>query len=139
MSASTSHLAAAGELTRNQQLVLGVLEETEGPLSAYAILDELRGEGMRAPLQIYRALEQLQQKGLVHRLESANAFVVCRHPDCGGHDMAAFTICDACDAVGELSDANLSAVIRDLAEERGFAAKRTVIELRGLCADCKEH
>ncbi len=67
------------KLTRNQSLVLSVLQSSEQPLSAYSILDRLREEGLRAPLQVYRALEKLLQAGRIHRLESKNAFVVCCH------------------------------------------------------------
>ncbi|MCC2690339.1 MAG: zur, partial [Rhizobiaceae bacterium] len=63
------------KLTRNQQLVLARLEAASGPVSAYGLLDQLRDDGFRAPLQVYRALEGLIKGGLVHRLESLNAFV----------------------------------------------------------------
>ena len=61
------------ELTRNQNLVLGALTQATGPLSAYGILDQVRSDGIKAPLQIYRALDKLVEKGLAHRLESLNA------------------------------------------------------------------
>lgn len=54
------------ELTRNQSLVYEVLSKAEGPLSAYTILDQLRDEGFRAPLQVYRALEKLLEIGRAH-------------------------------------------------------------------------
>lgn len=66
-------------LTRNQSLVLSVLEASGQPLSAYGILDRLREHGLKAPLQVYRALDKLLEIGRVHRLESMNAFVVCCH------------------------------------------------------------
>ena len=68
------------QLTKNQGLVFDVLSHSQGPLSAYTILDKLRDHGFRAPLQVYRALEKLLEFGLVHRLESINAFVACAHP-----------------------------------------------------------
>ncbi|NRP75769.1 Zinc uptake regulation protein [Ensifer psoraleae] len=68
------------KLTKNQSLVLAVLQSSEQPLSAYSILDRLREHGLKAPLQIYRALDKLLDAGRVHRLESMNAFVVCCHP-----------------------------------------------------------
>ena len=46
-------------LTKNQEMVLGALNDAKSPMSAYAILDELRDEGFRAPPQVYRALEKL--------------------------------------------------------------------------------
>jgi len=64
-------MTLAVALTRNQSLVLDVLLDEKGPLSAYAILDRLRDKGLKAPLQIYRALDKLTQIGRVHRLESA--------------------------------------------------------------------
>jgi Fur family zinc uptake transcriptional regulator len=75
--------ASNTDLTKNQSLVMGALSQANGPLSAYTILDELREHGFRAPLQVYRALEKVVEFGLVHRLESLNAFVknvvVCRN------------------------------------------------------------
>jgi len=47
----------APQLTRNQSLVFDVLEKAEGPLSAYTILDKLSDQGFRAPMQVYRALD----------------------------------------------------------------------------------
>ena len=41
-------------LTKNQTLVFDVLTKAEAPLSAYTILDKLRDQGFRAPLQVYR-------------------------------------------------------------------------------------
>ena len=64
----SQHTHRTADLTRNQSLVMGTLASSNGPMSAYTILDELRGEGLRAPLQVYRALEKLVEFGLVHRL-----------------------------------------------------------------------
>jgi len=47
----------APALTKNQTLVFDVLSHSDGPLSAYTILDKLRDHGFRAPLQVYRALD----------------------------------------------------------------------------------
>lgn len=128
---------AHAELTRNQALVRNVLSAANAPLSAYAILDRLRDEGFRAPLQVYRALDKLVGYGLVHRLESLNAFVACRHPDCESHETAAFAICEQCGGVAELEDAALIARVGALAQEAHFALKKTTIELRGVCARCQ--
>ena len=50
-------MAESETLTKNQALVLERLEAANSPLSAYELLDQLREEGIKAPLQIYRALE----------------------------------------------------------------------------------
>lgn len=126
------------KLTRNQSLVFGALETAEGPLSAYTILDKLRDSGFRAPLQVYRALEKLLELGLVHRLESINAFVACSHPqdNCGSHGTVAFAICNGCGQVIEFHDHALDHRLADWAKGQHFKAEKTTIEIRGLCQAC---
>ncbi|MBB4103462.1 Fur family transcriptional regulator [Allorhizobium borbori] len=125
-------------LTKNQDLVLGVLKRSDAPLSAYVILDKLRDNGFRAPLQVYRALDKLLEKGLIHRLESLNAFVACAHSgeSCCSHGTVAFAICNACGHVMEFHDHTVDHRLADWTKARGFKPEKTTIEIRGLCASC---
>lgn len=139
---SGGHGTAHGEhelpkLTRNQHLVFEALSEAKGPLTAYAILDALRSEGFKAPLQVYRALDKLVEFGLVHRLESLNAFVACSHPGCSGHETAAFAICETCGRVSEFAPEKAVKQLQAWADEEGFLLSRTTIELRGICRNCR--
>ncbi|HVW92175.1 MAG TPA: Fur family transcriptional regulator [Devosia sp.] len=134
-------MAETHDLTRNQNLVLGALSTATGPLSAYGILDQVRGEGIKAPLQIYRALDRLVALGLVHRLESLNAFVACAHARDkqahGDHEgLAAFAICESCGRVDEFADDVVEERLGAWSRSTGFASERTTIEIRGHCADC---
>ncbi|WP_420960856.1 Fur family transcriptional regulator [Brucella sp. IR073] len=124
------------ELTRNQSLVFDALAKAEGPMSAYTILDKLRDDGFRAPLQVYRALDKLMDFGIVHRVESLNAFVACAHPECGQHGVVAFAICDKCGHVSEFSDEVIEGQVRGRANSNGFKLSKTTIEIRGTCANC---
>jgi len=126
------------KLTRNQALVLDTLEKAGQPLTAYTILDRLRGEGLRAPLQVYRALDKLLEAGSVHRLESINSFVACAHPHPHDHGNAAFAICEACGRVDEFSDETVQSRLADWSSRNGFAITRTTIEIRGTCAACAQ-
>ena len=128
--------APPATLTRNQALVLNALTVADGPLSAYAILERLRDQGLRAPLQVYRALGKLLDLGVVHRLESLNAFVACRCPDCDSHQVAAFAICENCGGVAEFADSRIADSLYRRVRADGFRPSRTVIELRGRCAAC---
>lgn len=126
-------------LTKNQTAVLDALVKARRALTAYDILDDVRAAGIRAPVQVYRALEQLMEMGHVHRIESMNAFVACAHDhDGAAHDAGvAFAICEDCGRVAELplprAASNLGAAIKD----SGFVTDRTVVELRGHCAPCR--
>lgn len=131
-----SHDHTSTDLTKNQTLVFDALETANGPLSAYTILDKLRDDGFRAPLQVYRALDKLVEFGMVHRLESLNAFVACRQPDCESHQTIAFTICDSCGQVDEINNAKLARQLKSIADQTAFALARSTVELRGNCHDC---
>jgi Fur family zinc uptake transcriptional regulator len=124
------------ELTRNQGLVLGTLHSASAPLSAYDILDRLRDDGLRAPLQIYRALEKLIEQGHAHRLESLNAFVCCANAHAHRNGLAAFAICEKCGRVDEFSDEVVKKRLGKWADEAGFTPAQTTIEVRGVCAGC---
>ena len=63
-------------LTKNQTLVLDCLKQAQQPLGAYTLLNNLQGKGVKAPLQVYRALTQLAEKGLVHKIESLNSWTL---------------------------------------------------------------
>lgn len=127
------------KLTRNQSLVLSVLQASDQPLSAYSILNRLRDDGLRAPLQVYRALDKLMQAGRIHRLESMNAFVVCCHSMHGQiHPrITAFEICESCGKVNEFHDATIEDALGSRARHSGFKIRSTTIEVHGLCAECR--
>ena len=75
-------MAQAQTLSRNQQIVLDIIEKAKGPLKAYSILFNVQKKGINAPQQIYRALDKLIEMGKIHKIESKNAFVACRSSDC---------------------------------------------------------
>ena len=132
-------MSTSPELTRNQSLVLGVLKQAAAPRSAYDILDGLRGEGFRAPLQVYRALEKLMEIGLVHRLESLNAFVACSDPHdhaAHSHGVTAFAICEDCGSVTEFHDDTIEGRLSAWQRSKHFKPEKTTIEIRGHCRDC---
>ncbi|EAU42058.1 Ferric-uptake regulator [Fulvimarina pelagi HTCC2506] len=132
----TKHTHSDAGLTKNQSLVMNALNRSDGPLSAYTILDQLRDKGFRAPLQVYRALDKLVDSGLVHRLESLNAFVACRHTHCGDDRTTTFMICETCGQVTEISDGVLADQLQELALDAGFALRKSIVELRGTCREC---
>ena len=132
-------MSGTNTLTKNQALVLGVLKAATSPKSAYDILDDLRGDGFRAPLQVYRALEKLTEFGLVHRLESLNAFVACADPhdhEAHEHGITAFAICEDCGTVTEFHDQGIEGRLHAWQSAEHFKPEKTTIEIRGHCKDC---
>ena len=129
-------MSETADLTRNQHLVLDALTGAMGPLSAYGILDRVRGDGIKAPLQIYRALDKLVAMGLAHRLESLNAFVCCADAHCHEAGTIAFAICERCGHVEEFAEPALEGQLKRWSKASGFRPSRMTLELRGLCKAC---
>lgn len=127
------------KLTRNQQLVFDALSDAQSPLSAYTILDQLREDGFRAPLQVYRALDKLLDLGLIHRLESLNAFIACAHPQCHLQGLAVFAICDQCGQTTEFAEPVIEKQVIQWARSNHFHPTKTTVEIRGNCANCSHN
>jgi len=124
-------------LTPIRRRVLEALLESHAPLGAYELIDRLADEGARpAPITVYRALDFLREQGLVHRIESRNAFIACVHNHDTG-DPVVFLICEKCGAVGEAASAAVADTIRTASRAAGFTPKTPVIEISGVCAHCK--
>jgi len=123
------------KLSRNQSEILSCLRDSGEPLSAYAILDRVRKSGISHPPTVYRALNDLMKKGMVHRLESRSAFVACGHGACDGK--FAFAICRACDKVVEiaLTDADQAQLLGLTPGE--ITPEQVNVEIAGLCEDCR--
>ena len=124
------------KLTKNQTLVLSVLEESSIPLSAYTILERLGEHGLRAPPQVYRALDKLVDLGLAHKLASMNSFLACQHTQCGSHQVTSFAICDGCDQVSKIINTEFERHLNSLANDVGLRPTRSTIEIHGLCDQC---
>lgn len=134
---------------RNERLVLKVLTTAGRAMSAYDVLDALRGSHIRAPAQVYRALDRLARAHLVHRIESMNAFVACVHDHGRGHNpgdtpfrpshgTVAFCICEDCGDVRELPVPRGGGALGRIVDRTGFRASALTLEIRGHCKACSE-
>ena len=128
------------ELNKKQSLVMNLLSEAKGPLSAYQILHDLNDHGFRGPTQVYRVLDKLLELGMVHRIESMNAFVACQQEKCHekNKEINLFTICKICGSVQELLSNGLKNIVKSLSKDNNFLLKSSVLELNGVCSKCKD-
>ena len=123
-------------LTELRRDVLRLVWRGHEPVGAYTLLEALRrSHSGAAPPTVYRALEFLIEHGLIHRIESLNAYVGCARPE--RPHVSQFLICGACSAAAELDDPTIAAAVLRRAGELGFAVERQTIEVRGLCPRCQ--
>ncbi len=121
--------------TELRRRVLTLVWDSHKPIGAYDILDKLGGEGKAAaPPTVYRALDFLIEAGLVHRLDSLNAYIGC--PDPARSHAGQFLICRSCRTVVELDDPDIDAVVAKKAGRLGFTSVHQMLEVQGLCGNC---
>ena len=125
------------QLTLLRRRVLEIVWGRHTPIGAYEILDSLSKDGRRpAPPTVYRALDFLLAQGLVHRIESQNAYVGCQQAHRADHQ-GQFLICRACGQTVEACNTELERAIRHLAQASGFSLEGQTVELKGLCPSCQ--
>jgi len=122
-------------LTKNQKIVLNLLQNSGEALKAYSILDSLKKEGLKSPLQIYRALDKLVELGKIHKIESKNSFIICNNSNCARNTV--FAICERCGKVKEIKDNNLSEGVKGLVKNNRIKVNRYNLEFFVLCKSCK--
>jgi Fur family zinc uptake transcriptional regulator len=122
-------------LTHLRRRVLELVWQGHSAVKAYDLLEVLAREDRSAkPPTVYRALDFLIAHGLVHRLESLNAFIGCPQPE-ASHE-GQFLICGRCGWVGEFEASEIQTAIADQATGHGFAVDQQTVEVRGTCRTC---
>ena len=124
-------------LTKNQQIVLDLVEKSSEPLKAYSILFNVQKKGIKAPLQVYRALDRLVEIGKIHKIESRNAFIACQDSSCQISKATAFSICESCEKVTEINNFKLSKYLNNYQDNSGMKYNKYNLEFFGLCKKCK--
>lgn len=132
-----------------RQEVYRLILQADKPMGAYDLMTALQdgrfaeqekknGTAKKvniAPPTIYRSLDFLLSQGLIHQLNSINAYVPCCHPR--ATHSSAFLICKNCKNVQEYSDLPIDGLIAQSQNDTGFVIEKSIIELQGLCRECQ--
>lgn len=125
------------QLTPIRQQVLELIWESHKAVKAYELLDRIKPLMDAAkPATIYRALDFLIEQGLIHRVESLNAFVGC---NCSAHQHEQLLlICNNCQEVEERPAPEVMQALSEEIKQADFIVHSKAIEIHGVCAQCAE-
>ena len=123
-------------LSKNQQIIFDIIDKSSEPLKAYAILFNVQKKGIKAPLQVYRALDKLVEIGKIHKVESRYAFIACQNSSCQISKATAFSICEVCEKISEISNSKLSKYLSNFSDNTGMKYSKYNLEFFGLCKKC---
>lgn len=123
-------------LTKPRLEVLKIIAESDKPIKAYTILEQL-GNVLESPKPptAYRAIEFWVQKGFIHRIESLNAYFFCQEEY--KHIGSQFLICNKCGLVLETTFCELPIMLKKNAEKNTFLPLNWSMEVYGLCEQCQ--
>src|ERR671937_779999 len=132
----TARLAGAGvRPTRQRLLVLETLAAEPHDATAHEIHARLREADERVGLAtVYRALSALKQGGVVDELSHRSGESCYRLCTPGHHH---HLVCSSCHRVEELEDCEIDAWVARASRAHGFRPASHVVEVVGLCAECR--
>ena len=122
--------------TELRREVLRLIWISHVPAKAYDILEKLKGKAWSAqPPTVYRALDFLLETGLVHKLDSINAYIGCSHPR--KQNECYFLICTDCNEAKEYSSPELSNAMELTLNKNSFRPRKVTLEVLGQCGECE--
>lgn len=126
-------LAAAGHrLTGPRAAVVRAVAAHEGSVTAEQLVAQLQRRGV-SRATVYRALDLLEQRGLLTRmhLDGYHGYAVC---DAEHHH---HLLCRGCGRVASVDARGVEAAIQRLAQQLEFRVDTHTLEFSGLCGACQ--
>jgi Fur family transcriptional regulator, ferric uptake regulator len=121
--------------TPQRRLLLGVLQETDGHVTATELIERCRAaDPNTTPSTIYRTLDTLEEIGLLrhaHGIDGREEYHVLPETE-HGH-----LHCTDCGETWEIEADEAAGLLRALDRERGFEVDLTHLTVVGRCADCR--
>ena len=123
--------------TKLRQDVFEEIAATYTSIGAYEILARLAEKGTRlAPISVYRAIDALLEAGVIHRLESKNAYFACRRLDHTPGRRPIILSCEKCNAVAEVDAEGIFETIERVSKSASFQPRVKFVEVLGTCRNC---
>lgn len=123
--------------TKLREQVFQLIWQSHKPITAYKLLDLIKDSDFSAtPPTVYRTLDFLMEQGLIHRINSLNAYVGCCQ--LGNSHTGTFMICQQCGQAQEVDDQGISDAIRDISKGFQFQVNGYATEIYGVCPSCHQ-
>ena len=132
---SAAALEAGKTLTQQRLLVVETLADCTDPRSAYELRDQINAAGENLNIStIYRVLDFWCALGIIHKIESANRFMICT--DEHKHQFHVIQHCTQCETITESCELASQMNMQPSSLFRAF--DNQVVEIQGTCVNCQE-
>ena len=120
---------------KNNTLVLNILKKNSKGLTAYQILERIQKFKFVQPMTIYRALKELNDKGLIHKTNKNKTFHLSNTSGSHEHN-AVLAVCNDCGVAEELKTKLFSKVIKHVKSKKKFNFNNFNLEITTTCKEC---
>ena len=120
---------------KNNTLVLNILKKNSKGLTAYQILERIQKFKFIQPMTIYRALKELNDKGLIHKTNKNKTFHLCNTSGSHEHN-AVLAVCNDCGVAEELKTKLFSKIIKHVKSKKKFNFNNFNLEITTTCKEC---
>jgi len=121
----------------NNEITLNIIKKSNKNLSAYQILDKFQEIKKVQPTTVYRSLNFLIKKGIIHKSISNKTFMLCNHSyKHDHHHNTLLAICKKCGNTEELLKEIFEPILK-LKKLKKFDLSFFDLEILTKCRSCK--
>jgi Fur family ferric uptake transcriptional regulator len=127
---------AGGKRSGKRDFIVNVFLRQEGHLSADDLVDLIRREDHKiSRATVYRTLQWMVDAGIARKVDFGEGRFRFEHSY--RHPRHFHLICKTCNRSSEFLSSDIEALLEEIAAARNFAARQSVLQIYGTCADCR--
>ena len=119
---------------KNNVIALNIIKKSKKSLTAYAILDKFQKIKKVQPMTVYRSLNYLINKGVIHKANHNKSYLLCNHSHKEKHKTS-IAICKKCGDSEELQSDLFSPILKKTRLKK-YEFLLFDLEISTICKNC---
>ena len=125
-----------GRRSSKRDLIVSIFLRQDGHLSADDLVDVVRRDGGKiSRATVYRTLQWMVEAGIARKVDFGEGRFRFEHSY--RHPRHFHLICKSCNQSSEFLSSDIEGLIEEIAAERGFDARKSIVQIYGACEACQ--
>ena len=127
---------SGGKRSSKRDLIVNVFLRQEGHLSADDLVEIMRRDEYKiSRATVYRTLQWMVEAGIARKVDFGEGRFRFEHSY--RHPRHFHLICKTCNQSSEFLSSDIEGFVEEIAAERGFSARQSVLQIYGTCEECQ--
>ena len=127
---------AGGKRSSKRDLIVNVFLRQEGHLSADDLVEIMHHDNHKiSRATVYRTLQWMVEAGIARKVDFGEGRFRFEHSY--RHPRHFHLICKTCNQSSEFLSSDIEGFVEEIAAERGFSARQSVLQIYGTCEECQ--